>query len=88
MAIQRPTDQEAPQGLSLPEVPQQQTSQPQQEARLLVETDDGFLVEVPESKLEDWQKAQEEFKRTGQLTKQQEQLREGLMRRWREGRFD
>ena len=90
MAIQRQTDPEAPQGLSLPELPQQQNSrpQPQQEARLLMETEDGFLVEVPESRVEEWQKAQEEYKRTGKLTKQQEQLREGRMRRWREGRFD
>lgn len=85
-----------PQGLSLPQVPQeqsnpqpaQQSRQPKQEARLLIETEDGFIVEVPESKLEDWQKAQEEFKRTGKLNKQQEQFREGLMRRWEEGRFD
>ena len=87
MANQNQQDRQ-PQGLSLPQEPQQQNSRPQQEARLLMETEDGFLVEVPESKVDDWLKAQEEFKRTGKLTKQQEQLREGLMRRWKEGRFD
>lgn len=87
MANQNQQDRQ-PQGLSLPEVPQQQTSRPQQEARLLMETEDGFLVEVPESKVDDWLKAQEEFKRTGKLNKQQEQFREGLMRRLRERRFD
>lgn len=86
MANQNQQDRQ-PQGLSLPQEPQQ-NSRPQQEARLLMETEDGFLVEVPESKVDDWLKAQEEFKRTGKLTKQQEQLREGLMRRWKEGRFD
>lgn len=90
MAIQRQTDPEAPQGLSLPELPQQQNSrpQPQQEARLLMETDDGFLVEVPESKVEEWQKAQEEYKRTGKLTRQQQLLHDKLMQRLRERRFD
>lgn len=90
MAIQRQTDPEAPQGLSLPELPQQQNSrpQPQQEARLLMETDDGFLVEVPESKVEEWQKAQEEYKRTGKLTRQQQLLHDKLMQRLEEGRFD
>lgn len=77
-----------PQGLSLPQEPQQQNSRPQQEARLLMETEDGFLVEVPESKVDDWLKAQEEFKRTGKLTKQQQQVKDALMRRLREGRFD
>ena len=86
MAIQRPTDQVAPQGLSLPEVPQQQTSQP--ETIYYMETEDGFQVRVPESKIDDWAKAQEEYKRTGQLTKQQQLVKDALMRRLREGRFD
>ena len=94
MANQNQQDRQL-QGLSLPQAPQQQPSQPaqpsrqpQQEARLLMETEDGFLVEVPESKVDDWLKAQEEFKRTGKLTKQQQQVKDALMRRLREGRFD
>ena len=95
MANQYNPDQQ-PQGLSLPQVPQeqsnpqpaQQSRKPQQEARLLMETEDGFMVEVPESKVNDWLKAQEEFKRTGKLTKQQQQVKDALMRRLREGRFD
>ena len=58
------------------------------ELKNIISSINKFHVLLQTNGFYDWLKAQEEFKRTGKLTKQQEQLREGLMRRWKEGRFD
>lgn len=59
--------------------PQQQEQQPQQEEIYLMEDRDGFMVRVPASKLESWQKAQQEPPRP--LNKAEQQVQEMILQR-------
>ncbi len=55
-----------------------------QEQVYLMETEDGFTVRVPESKLEDWQKAQSAP--AVPLNKAERQLKDKIMQRLYGGR--
>lgn len=57
------------------EQPREQQSK-EQETEYLVETSDGFQVQVPESKLEAWKAAQE---RGGGLNRSEQQVRDRIV---------
>ena len=55
------------------------SEQPLKETTYLMETEDGMMVRVPESKLESWQKAQSGSKTSPELTKAEQRLRDRIM---------
>lgn len=64
------------QGLQLPSL--QENSTPQEEPVFLMETPNGMLVRVPQSKLESWQAAQNSAAAPG-LTAAEQRLRDRIM---------
>ena len=67
------------QGLQLPSLQQKQTSA--EEPVFLMESKDGMLVRVPESKLESWQAAQEAGVPDKPLSQAEQRLIDSLVQR-------